>query len=288
MGAKPSVAVRRVQRVLHSRGYSLGQPGVDGRFGPLTDAAVRRFQADRGLAADGIVGPQTNKVVSRIERSQQRPASARRTGSRTKKSTLPKLVTTSPPATKTAPAAANNDRGTSAGWLVVIALAAAVAAFCVAIAASVLRRPGRHRATGGGGGPSVAPLSHELYLEGHSADEGVADFRGPAIATSVTSEPGHPGEDPGKTWYLVDDARKSAPVWVSEEEVKRSPSRLAPGEPVIGYVTVSSQANRHEADAAVHEIEAACETAQWELSEVVTDRESAVGWSVPGWPTRSV
>ena len=103
MGAKPSVAVRRVQRVLHSRGYSLGQPGVDGRFGPLTDAAVRQFQADRGLAADGIVGPQTNKVVSRIERSQQRPASARRTGSRTKKSTLPKLVTTSPPATKTAP-----------------------------------------------------------------------------------------------------------------------------------------------------------------------------------------
>ena len=51
MGAKPSVAVRRVQRVLHSRGYSLGRPGVDGRFGPLTDAAVRRFQVDRGLAA---------------------------------------------------------------------------------------------------------------------------------------------------------------------------------------------------------------------------------------------
>jgi len=275
MGAKPSVAVRRVQRVLHSRGYSLGQPGVDGRFGPLTDAAVRHFQADRGLAADGIVGPKTNKVVSRIERSQKRPSSARRTGSRTKKSTLPKLVTTSPPATKTAPAATNDDNATSAGWLVVIALIAAVAAFSVAIAASVRRRPGRRPA----GGPTVAPLSHELYLEGHSAQEDVADFRGQAIATTVTGEP---GEAPDKTWYLVDDTRKPAPVWVSDEEIQRSPSRLEPGESVIGYVTVSSEGNRNEADGAVHDIEAACEHAQWELVEVVTDRESGRGLERPG------
>ena len=85
MGAKPSVAVRRVQRVLHSRGYSLGRPGVDGRFGPLTAAAVRRFQADGGLAADGIVGPKTRKVVSRYRappaggpRPRAAPARARR------------------------------------------------------------------------------------------------------------------------------------------------------------------------------------------------------------------
>jgi DNA invertase Pin-like site-specific DNA recombinase len=273
MGAKPSAAVRRVQRVLHGRGYSLGRPGVDGRFGPLTDAAVRRFQADSGLAADGIVGPKTRTVVNRIERRQQRSSSARHTGSGTKKST-PKLVT-NPPATKTAPAATNDDQGTSAGWLMAIALAAAVAAFCVALVASVRRRPGRRPA----GGPSVAPISHEVYLEGHSAEEGVADFRGPAIAASVSGEP---GEAPEKTWYLVDDARKPAPVWVSDEEVQRSPSRLAPGEPVIGYVTVSSEANRNEADGAVREIEAACESARWELAEVVTDRESGRGLERPG------
>src|SRR6478672_11070652 len=57
MGDQPSPAVRRVQRVLDRRGYDLGAPGVDGRFGPITDAAVRRLQADRGLATDGIVGP---------------------------------------------------------------------------------------------------------------------------------------------------------------------------------------------------------------------------------------
>jgi DNA invertase Pin-like site-specific DNA recombinase len=274
MGAKPSAAVRRVQRVLHGRGYSLGRPGVDGRFGPLTDAAVRRFQADSGLAADGIVGPNTRKVVNRVERRQQRSSSARRTGSRTKRSTRPKVVITSPPATKT-PAATNNNQSTTAGWLIAIALAAAVAAFCVALAASVRRRPGRRPA----GGPSVAPISQEVYLEGHSAEEGVADFRGPAIAASVTGEP---GEAPEKTWYLVDDARKPAPVWVSDEEVQRSPSRLEPGEPVIGYVTVSSEANRNEADGAVREIEAACESARWELAEVVTDRESGRGLERPG------
>ena len=51
---------------------------------------------------------------------------------------------------------------------------------------------------------------------------------------------------------------------------------------MIGYVTVSSEANRNEADAAVHEIEAACESAQWELAEVVTDRESGRGLERPG------
>ena len=52
-----SPAVRVLQRRLVLAGDSPGP--IDGLYGPLTRSAVMRFQASRGLAVDGIVGPQT-------------------------------------------------------------------------------------------------------------------------------------------------------------------------------------------------------------------------------------
>src|SRR5215204_6624740 len=45
--------VRRAQKRLSLGGYDTG--GVDGIFGANTEAAVKRFQSDRGLPEDGIV-----------------------------------------------------------------------------------------------------------------------------------------------------------------------------------------------------------------------------------------
>lgn len=56
---KKGSEVKALQILLIGWGFSCGSYGADSSFGPATEAAVRRFQKDRGLTIDGIVGVKT-------------------------------------------------------------------------------------------------------------------------------------------------------------------------------------------------------------------------------------
>lgn len=51
--------VSAMQAALKWHGFSLGFWGVDGDFGATTEKALRAFQESRGIAVDGVCGPQT-------------------------------------------------------------------------------------------------------------------------------------------------------------------------------------------------------------------------------------
>ena len=51
--------VTLAQTELIQRGYDLGSWGADGKFGNQTEKAVKQFQQDWGLTADGVIGPDT-------------------------------------------------------------------------------------------------------------------------------------------------------------------------------------------------------------------------------------
>jgi hypothetical protein len=55
--------VRQVQQALLSQGYSLGELGADEIYGLTTENAIKKFQQDKGLVVDGIVGSTTREKL---------------------------------------------------------------------------------------------------------------------------------------------------------------------------------------------------------------------------------
>ena len=54
--------IRKLQTFLASRGYDLGNAGIDGKFGQSTYNAIRQYQKDNGLKSDGMWGEDTNSI----------------------------------------------------------------------------------------------------------------------------------------------------------------------------------------------------------------------------------
>jgi peptidoglycan hydrolase-like protein with peptidoglycan-binding domain len=82
-----SNGVRGLQRQLRADGYSPGP--IDGRYGPQTTNAVRRFQAAHGLHVDGVAGPRTFRKL-KIVSAPSRPSTHHTTPKRRKTVSPPK------------------------------------------------------------------------------------------------------------------------------------------------------------------------------------------------------
>ena len=86
-----------MQRHLTQLGFGglLGPPGIDGKFGPRPESAVKAFQRDNALQVDGIVGPITWGAICKQVTTSPAKTSSLLSGQPT--TTTPKQPTTTTP-----------------------------------------------------------------------------------------------------------------------------------------------------------------------------------------------
>ena len=151
--------VRSLQRRLASAGNSPGP--IDGRYGVLTEATVRRFQRAHGLPPTGIAGPRTLALLAKpepsVRRSNPLPQTPAPSATRSNLSSRPTGSTVAPaPRERPASAARRVPRGSahrprsgSVPWMIIVGgLALALALVLVARLLIASRRNPRTRSEG--------------------------------------------------------------------------------------------------------------------------------------------
>jgi peptidoglycan hydrolase-like protein with peptidoglycan-binding domain len=233
MAGKPSVQVRKLQRALERRGYRVGAPGADGRYGPLTAAAVRRLQKARGLAVDGVAGPRTFRAL-RASRSAPSKAKAAKAKSAASKAT--KAAAATPASTPAAPASTP-----------------AAPASTPPATASTPPAPASTPAT-------TTTDSQPSF--GHTfATVGLGAVLASLVALALFA-----------AWRRRRRTRKPVEAPTDRPDTTTAAQPTAPPrEPVIGYVLMAPEATEAEHDDAAARIEASCEEAGRHLLEVVCD-----------------
>jgi hypothetical protein len=134
-----SERVRQVQRLLRRLGDSPGP--IDGLYGPLTTAAVQRFQEAHRVAVDGVVGPVTMGRLAGERRKLRKAKLERKSPARSKRA---ESVIERAPARSPAPPRATPEPDSSSGPAP--ELAGAVAGLALILLLVVLwRLARRHR-----------------------------------------------------------------------------------------------------------------------------------------------
>ena len=186
--------VRSLQRRLTSAGDSPGP--IDGRYGVLTEGAVRRFQRQHGLPGTGIAGPRTLALLARpepsVRRSNPLPQKPAPKATRSNRNSRPTGSTVAPAprqrpasAARTVPrGSAHRPRSGSVPWMII--LGGLALSLALVLVARLLIASLRHRRSG----------SEDRSV---LAERAASDAKSPALEQTCLTTPNGDHEAPAHT-----------------------------------------------------------------------------------------